>query len=299
MWKRKVLPKIALAAGLFTAVKTPKTWDLGPSPRFSLLPIAELTPSGTPAPSVKHVCLKRQDLASKLLIVGDVHGCLDELKLLLKVVKTNHPGELSVILAGDLVNKGPFSPEVLDFCEENGFLSVRGNHDDASLEAVFRVGRYKDNWKEKWGWTSRLNEKQIEFLCSLPYSIKIEDASPPIVVVHAGLVPGVELEEQEFRDLITMRDVIKRDEMYQAVESSSSDSTNWAELWHGPDFVFYGHDARRGLNEKCSSVGLDTGVVYGRTLTGAVVEIQNDGMWTYELVEVPAQKTWKEKKAKL
>jgi len=305
MWKRKAFPKVALAASLFTTAKARNIFDFGPSPRFSLLPTTELTPSGTPAPCVKHVRKLRRDLTRKLLIVGDVHGCLDELKLLIKVVKSNHPEPLTVIMAGDLVNKGPKSPEVLDFCEENGYLSVRGNHDDASLEAVFRVGRYENHWKEKWEWTTLLNEKHIEFLSSLPYSIRIEDTSPPIIVVHAGLIPGIELEKQDFYDLLSIRYIVERNGTYRGVEKTrkDSDNVNWAEIWDGPEFVFYGHDAVRGLNEKHYSLGLDTSVVYGKKLTGAVVEIQDDGRWTYELVEVSALNTWwdvdKKAKAKL
>jgi len=299
MFMRRFFPRLSLAAGFFAAVKTPNlAAENGECSKFSLLPTVELTSTGTPAPTIKHIKKLRRDIASKLLIVGDVHGCLEELKLLLKVVKASHPGQLSVIMVGDLVNKGPSSAGVLDFCQENDILSVRGNHDDASLVVLFRVGE-KKSWHSIFDWTKDLNEIQVEFLCNLPYSIKIEDTSPPILVVHAGLIPKTPVEEQKLEDLMTIRHVVERDGTLLGSEKRCEDGVNWTDLWRGPEFVFYGHDAVLGLNEKVSSVGLDTGVVYGRTLTGALIDIKEDGKWTYELLQIPALDTWCEPKSKL
>jgi len=300
MLMKRLLPRLSLAAGFFATTKKPSVFpEHGPCPKFSLLPTVDLTPLGTPAPSIKHVRKQRKDFASRLLIVGDVHGCLAELKLLLKVVKASHQGPVSVVIVGDLVNKGPSSEEVLDFCVENSILSVRGNHDEACLQAVFRIGRKENSWDEKYEWTQNLNETQVEFLCNLPYSIMLEDTSPPILVVHAGLVSGIGVEEQKLQDLVNIREIVERDGILVACNKNCEDSVNWAELWHGPEFVFYGHDAKLGLNEKTSSLGLDTGVVYGGSLTGALIEIMEDGKWTYELIEVPAQETWCEVTSKL
>ena len=61
-----------------------------------------------------------------------MHGCLDELKDLLdSVYKANDKEKITVIFVGDLVNKGPFSAEVVQHVRtmENTYC-VRGNHDD-------------------------------------------------------------------------------------------------------------------------------------------------------------------------
>ena len=51
-------------------------------------------------------------------VIGDVQGCYDELMLLCKKIKFN-PKKDKLIFAGDLVNRGPKSFEVLNFCLEN------------------------------------------------------------------------------------------------------------------------------------------------------------------------------------
>ena len=62
-------------------------------------------------------------------VIGDVHGCFDELKKLLKKISFN-PSKDSIIFTGDLVNRGNQSLEVLEFCmKEKSIDTVLGNHD--------------------------------------------------------------------------------------------------------------------------------------------------------------------------
>ena len=51
-------------------------------------------------------------------VIGDVQGCFDELQLLCKKIKFN-PNKDKLLFAGDYVNRGPKSLEVLDFCLKN------------------------------------------------------------------------------------------------------------------------------------------------------------------------------------
>ena len=69
------------------------------------------------------------------LIVGDVHGCLDELEALLATAAHDARSE-ALVLVGDLVNKGPRSAAVVRWCRERRALAVRGNHEDACLARV-------------------------------------------------------------------------------------------------------------------------------------------------------------------
>ena len=63
-------------------------------------------------------------------VIGDVQGCYDELINLCSKIKFN-PKKDTLIFAGDLVNRGPKSLEVLNFCLENkkSIKAVLGNHD--------------------------------------------------------------------------------------------------------------------------------------------------------------------------
>src|SRR6267142_2182009 len=73
----------------------------------------------------------------RTIVIGDIHGCFDELQDLLKVVELRTDDR--VIAVGDLIVKGPRNREVLDrFIEDYRFSSVIGNHDRA-LRQYWRV----------------------------------------------------------------------------------------------------------------------------------------------------------------
>lgn len=90
----------------------------------------------------RHLVLSGSDIKSRVVIVGDVHGCFDELRRLLEQCKVDE--NTTVILVGDLVNKGPYSAEVVAYARKNGILSVRGNHDEALLKDIHAGGNKYD-----------------------------------------------------------------------------------------------------------------------------------------------------------
>lgn len=65
----------------------------------------------------------------RVFVVGDVHGCVDELNSLVEELNFN-PATDQLILAGDITSKGPDSTGVIRRAKELGALCVRGNHDD-------------------------------------------------------------------------------------------------------------------------------------------------------------------------
>src|SRR5689334_12195322 len=79
-------------------------------------------PSGAPA------------AAGRTILIGDIHGCLDELQALLKTCAVDWKSD-RVISVGDLVAKGPDSHGVLQLVRETGMAAVMGNH-DAKLLSV-------------------------------------------------------------------------------------------------------------------------------------------------------------------
>lgn len=202
-----------------------------------------------------------------ILVVGDVHGCLEELKELHEVAMRENDGKdfHFVILVGDLVNKGPFSAEVVQYIQEkqvsgSRWLAVRGNHDNGALAAA--KGDEKRRQNPTYHWIDRLSEKDIAWLESLPYTIRIpksfweEESERDILVVHAGLVSGIPLAEQTIETMVTIRNI---------------DERPWASVWHGPEHVIFGHDARRGIQEEKFATGLDSGACYGKRLTGILL----------------------------
>ena len=66
---------------------------------------------------------------SRVFVMGDIHGCLDEMNELLKKIDFE-PKKDVLILTGDLVFRGKDSAGVIQRARELNALCVRGNHDD-------------------------------------------------------------------------------------------------------------------------------------------------------------------------
>eukprot|EP01032_Pedospumella_encystans_P027177 gene27177-30722_t len=264
-----------------------------------------------PEPKQKHLVLDGSAVKEKIFIVGDVHGCLDELKELL-IKSAYNPNDTTLILVGDLVNKGPYSAETVSYVRNLGAYCVRGNHDESALTCALKI---EHKSARNYAYAAQFSSEDIEWLRELPYIISIP--SYKIAVVHAGLVPNVALEQQSFADLVTMRNVAKAESPSHSPfggsdcsgESHGSSSRwegsskgnigeAWAKVWsedpQSGNFshyhVYFGHDAKRGLQQYEYATGLDTGCCYGRQLTGIFVPskeiVQVDAHRVYEVPNI-------------
>eukprot|EP01039_Chlorochromonas_danica_P000718 gene720-780_t len=237
-----------------------------------------------PPPQRPHQQLHQDELRNRLIVVGDVHGCLEELKDLLE--KAHYDvSTTSVLLLGDLVNKGPFSAQVIQFARSIGAFCIRGNHDDYVLK--YALGLVPQRTPDHLAYLSLLTREDIEWLKELPYSIFIPTWKK--LFVHAGLVPGHSLHEQSFDDLVTLRNLLADSETgCWLATSKGKTGSAWAKVWDGHIdgmegvTVYFGHDAKRGLQKESFAVGLDTGCAYGKKLTAIILP-------TEELIEVPAR----------
>ncbi|GKY97501.1 hypothetical protein MPSEU_000708300 [Mayamaea pseudoterrestris] len=248
--------------------------------------------SELPLPKESHVVLpmfsNNKSRRRGVLVIGDVHGCFEELlELHEKAVMRNDGMPFQyVILVGDMVNKGPYSTRVVRHVRSlasEGWRSVRGNHDSGALLAAVGEASRRDQKKYQWIFDADepLSDNDVEWMAELPYTIRIRgsllEREDDIVVVHAGFVPGKEIESQLVSDMITIRNVkLERETLdkpifYSRADKKSSDAHPWASVWRGEEFVIFGHDAARGLQEHEKALGLDTGACYGKLLTGIIL----------------------------
>jgi len=150
--------------------------------------------------------------AARLLIIGDVHGMLDELKDLLGKADYNSSRGDRVIFVGDLVNKGPKSSGVVQYAMDINATTVRGNHEDKVLrvwagagEARLRAeAKGKDGDKAYKKFTKSLgsgkkdalevaqslNAEQRMWLAAAPVALRLGDLPGlgDVAVVHGGWV---------------------------------------------------------------------------------------------------------------
>ena len=123
----------------------------------------------------------------RTIVVGDIHGCFDELTDLLDLIKLQKDDR--VVAVGDLITKGPKDREVLDlFISDRRFSSVVGNHDRKIRQKLRgEPMRLTKEQRKTLVELERDREGYAAYLRSLPYTIDLGSH----LVVHAGVRPGV------------------------------------------------------------------------------------------------------------
>lgn len=195
----------------------------------------------------------------RTIIVGDVHGCPDELAALLSELSFSSGDTL--VFVGDLIARGPDSLGVLDIARQTGAIVVRGNHEQRLLD-----------WKEHGERVTlgRMHREIAEALRPIDWKLlessELEWELPAhgLRVVHAGIDPHLPLEAQTNEARLNIRTVIER-------RGQSSSRVLWGAAYKGPTHIVFGHNAAPGLQLHPFATGLDTGCVYGGRLTAMVL----------------------------
>lgn len=126
--------------------------------------------------------------------IGDVQGCYDELRLLLKKIKYN-PDRDQLWFAGDLVNRGPKSLETLRFVKHHASACVLGNHDLHLLAGACheKFRRRKDTLDEIFNAPDR--DELTAWLRQQP--LLHHDTDCGFTLIHAGLPPQWDLQRAQ------------------------------------------------------------------------------------------------------
>lgn len=155
--------------------------------------------------------------------------------------------------------------------------NMRARHAAPPAGAPASASRHADD--KHRALARQFSEQQIRWLQACPVVLRVGPvpAMGEVVIVHAGLVPGVPLERQDPFMAMNMRSI----DLYTRVPTEDRSGVPWERVWNRwqkrvPEgervTVVYGHDSKRGLNVKKYSKGLDSGCVNGDRLTALVVE---------------------------
>ncbi|MGH7880345.1 MAG: AAA family ATPase, partial [Candidatus Binataceae bacterium] len=236
-------------------------------------------------------------------IIGDIHGCADELQTLLtklgyRIELTDDHGDRTVtvippqgrklIFVGDLVDRGPNSPDVLriamSMTAAGTAYAVQGNH-DRKLEQ-WLSGRKVTISHGLRQTIDQLEDQDRGFRKTLP---KFLDGlrshfwldGGRLAVAHAGLK-----EEMIGRGSGAVREFALYGETNGEIDEFGLPvRANWAASYRGSTTVVYGHTPVVRADFVNNTLCIDTGCVFGGKLTAL--------RWPEkELVDVPAERTW-------
>lgn len=209
----------------------------------------------------------------RVLVIGDIHGCCVELQDLLEGAGLTC--EDRIIALGDIVDRGPESPEVLDFFRtQPGASSLMGNHERKHIRS-FR-GELRPALSQRITRQQLADgyPKAVAWMESFPLYTELSDA----ILVHGYLEPGIPLEEQRERVLCG---TMGGDHYLR-----SRYARPWYELWDGEKPVIVGHMDYLRTGEPFiyhdRIFGLDTGCAHGRFLTGMILP-------EFRLISVPSR----------
>lgn len=230
-------------------------------------------------------------VSERTIIVGDIHGCIDEFEELIQVLKY-HPTHDRMILLGDLVDRGPDSFAVVQKARTMELECVMGNHEFKFLKWLNSSGSKMDVY-DRHDFYTKLTEEDINYVFQMPTYIKLGDA----VIVHAGVKPGIAISAQSKNDLMYLRytDSNKNFISLKKVAKIGKEAAGahfWTEFWRGPESIIYGHHVHSMTNPLIEEVapgvicyGLDTGCCFGGRLSALIWESK-------EIVQVQAKRIY-------
>ena len=222
--------------------------------------------------------------AEKIDVIGDIHGCFDELAELLRKLGyeidekngliAGSPEGRTLVFLGDFTDRGPEPVKVLklamDAVKSGRARSVRGNHEEKILqklikgttakeEVVFTLDAIRAEGPE-------FVRQVIDFIDGLPYVLLCRN---DILVVHGGLKE--ELQDLDSKDR-KLRGRIKTMAIYgditgRKLEDGRPERLDWAAGYRGRTTVIYGHTIVDKVEWRNNTVNIDTGCFRTGVLT--------------------------------
>ncbi|SFV60986.1 serine/threonine protein phosphatase [hydrothermal vent metagenome] len=202
-------------------------------------------------------------------IIGDVHGCLYTLKVLL----TKLPKNANIIFVGDLIDKGNFSKEVISLVIENNYQCILGNHEalminhieDALLhqkESDWSTKKYFGGYKTIASYSDDMTtlKEHLSWLKTLPRYMEIDK----YFITHAFALPYYKRRNNpnSYNGLMSNR---------------PSDIDEWGWDWEDEyenyDVInIYGHQIVKKIDTSKNHIGIDTGAYRGYCLSAMCLD---------------------------
>jgi predicted phosphodiesterase len=217
---------------------------------------------------------------ARLIFVGDIHGCYDELQALLELVK---PAAKDVVISvGDVVTKGPAAAKCLELWRHRKYLAVKGNNELKVLDSAHPLFRFFATENRD----VMVRRDLLRYIASWPLVLDFPDAN--VTAVHGGFLPQMQVTEEDVtreQELVPKLRWIRRKDgewVHVGKEKKKKHDVLWSEKWKGERTIVYGHTPVREPKRDAFALGLDTGCVYGGHLTAAIL---TRGEWTFQSVQ--------------
>ncbi|KAL3229515.1 hypothetical protein RNJ44_01651 [Nakaseomyces bracarensis] len=249
------------------------------------------------------------------LFIGDVHGMYDKLMDLLNKVSFES-SDMEVIFVGDFITKGPDNVKVVEWMMEHRdkVQFVLGNNEFSVIMCALNPEVLQENsagtdiYKVKQSHlevAQSLSGAQVEYIAqegTIVLEVDLEKTQQRLIAVHAGILPmdydfsthHLNLKSTIF-SLTNMKYVNSYDNMDTSREKKGNHWQRWYKFWdaemeaHEEEHVtvIYGHDAKKGLNIRKYTKGLDSAAVKGGKLSALLYTYDSSqNLYKEQLVQV-------------
>lgn len=199
--------------------------------------------------------------------VGDIHGCYDKLAKLLEIIP--YQDDDVIVFLGDYIDRGSESRKVVEYLidfrqsrEVDKTIFLSGNHEKMLLD--YLSGRNRELFLLNGG-EATINQYLKNGIIEIPdkhlnffETLKNIYISENYIFVHAGLMPGVAIENQREEDLLWIRG----DFIFSEFDFKKK--------------VIFGHTPMKSHQPFFDKykIGIDTGAVYGGFLTAIELPLE-------------------------
>lgn len=204
----------------------------------------------------------------RMFVVGDIHGCYDELMAKLDEVGFNKE-EDKLFALGDLIDRGPKNEEVLELLKEDWFTSIKGNHEDLMLNNDAYLHSINGG---NWFINKSSEEKQyyINLVKDLPwFMVVVTPSGKRIGLVHADVYGTNDWNEFVSCYRNEYAAMWSRERVRLEISRDKINLTNPDII--GVDHVYFGHTPLRNPITIGNKSWIDTGCFATGTLT--IVEL--------------------------
>lgn len=195
-------------------------------------------------------------------VIGDVHGCYFSLMDLIKKL----PKDANLIFVGDLIDKGKYIRNVVEFVKSKNYLCVLGNHEEFLLKFIYDA--IDNNLEKTWNTNDEYGGKKTidcykenreilqehyEWISNLPLFLEIDN----IIISHAFILPYYKrrFNEDERMGLLNNR-------------INSLHKKEWENDFENYNVInIFGHDHNDDVIKGKNYFAIDTGLIYGNKLT--------------------------------
>lgn len=236
---------------------------------------------------------------NKIIAIGDVHGCYNELEELLEkpvISSTIQKQDGLIIFLGDLIDRGPQSEKcfakAMSLHLWGSGVYLLGNHEEKHVRYFnhkIKGGKNPMTANETFLKVhSEFKENDFELMKTLPTAAIWEN----FLFTHAGVIPGLML-NQPLKGFVRNRYIEPRDDKWVFSATWQDKDGNWkhmpgarhwTEAYNEKQTIIYGHEPENDIHWVNNTIGIDTGCVWGIKLTAIIIDCRTKEI-TFEQVK--------------